>query len=539
MDPFGSERDVRAALAAAGLGLWESLLPERVLRWSDQTRLMLGYMPGELDGITLSWKAVLHPDDFDRAAESFRRHVQEEGRHAVDCRVMRADGDYQWVSVSGCLVERAADGEPRRVIGLIQDITHRKALETQLLQSQKVEALGRLASGIAHDVNNLLGVVLGRCNLLLEPQALETLEPRSRFHVEEIVRAVSQGANLTRQILAFSRRQMVAREVLALDERVVSMRAMLETLLGEDKHLELDLAGPDLHVDVASGQIDQIVFNLVANAREALASHGRVRIATKPVALGTTAATELGVAPGAFACLVVEDDGRGMTPDVAERIFEPFFTTKELGQGTGLGLSVVQGIVSQTGGAIRVETAPGQGARFTIWLPLATPARERAWAAAAESQQGRVGAIPRSCGPSEGPRNAAAPAAPGRERAKILLVEDERLIRELISEYLEGCGYEVLAAEQPRRVIDMLEAGELERVDLVISDVLLPGMTGTDLVQILRRRIPQARLLLMSGFPGHLPIDQLQLDAGTPFLEKPFTMDALVALVRRVLAAER
>lgn len=427
--------------------------------------------------------------------------------------VRRADGSVRSVETTKVpLVD--ASGQPYGVLGVFDDVTEqllaadeRESLQRQLAQAQKMESIGRLAGGVAHDFNNMLQAILGNASLAL---IVPGLAPAVREHLEEVLKAAERSASLTQQLLAFARKQAVTPKVLDLNRTVASMLKMLQRLIGEDIHLEWQPA-PDLWpVCVDPVQIDQVLANLVVNARDAINGVGVVKIATGQVLVGGTDARVPGdVPPGEYVTLTVSDSGAGMTSEVRAHLFEPFFTTKPAGRGTGLGLATVYGIVQQNNGAITVGSEPGHGSAFTVFLP-------------------RAGAtVTPDAAPGQG-------GAPLRGSETILLVEDEEQILTLTRRILEQIGYRVLAAGQPEHAIRIVRS-HAGPIDLLITDVIMPGMNGRVLLEEVRRLQPSIRCLFISGYAADvLPPDPRGED-GAQFQPKPFTAAELAQRVRRVL----
>ncbi|NTV74437.1 MAG: response regulator, partial [Holophaga sp.] len=387
--------------------------------------------------------------------------------------------------------------------------TDRETLQLRLLQAQKMESIGRLAGGVAHDFNNMLCVIIGLGDLLLS-----RTDPAHPFHAHltEIHRAAERSSDLTRQLLAFARRQAIAPKVLDLNPTVEDMFKMLRRLIGEDILLTW-APGPDLwRVRLDPSQIDQILANLCVNSRDAIRDVGTINISTQNLSvLDSHCLNRPGLAPGDYVLLTVCDDGQGMDEATRKLIFEPFFTTKEVGKGTGLGLATVYGIVKQNRGWIEVESEPGQGTTITIYLPR----------------------DPGQAGPKrlEGP-----PVRPGQGRETILLVEDEPAILVMATDMLRELGYRILPAATPAEAL-LLAEGHRERIDLVLADLVLPVMNGRDLARALRALHPEARTLFMSGYAAGDSLDAAVRDDGAPFLQKPFSLKELEHKVREALGA--
>lgn len=391
-------------------------------------------------------------------------------------------------------------------IVVMVDITERRTLETQLSEARRLEALGRLAGGVAHDFNNMLSVMTGYADLLEEqlPQA-----GTARADLEEIKRSAARATELTRQLLAFGRRQMLQPRTIDLNHVVSHTETFLRRVLGEHVTVQLTLSPGPLWIEADPSQIEQVLLNLASNARDALDGSGVVQIATKPRSLARAWAQERGLPPGPAVELAVRDTGRGMDAETLQRIFEPFYTTKAVGQGTGLGLATVYGIVKQSGGHIDAASTPGQGSLFRVIFPMvAEPAVEPPPAVAERTEGG-----------SE----------------TILLVEDERAVATLAESLLRRMGYRVLTAYSAADAI--AAAGRhAGTIDLVLTDVVMPGASGRDLAEKLRGSRPGLRVLYMSGYPTDAVVRHGVEEGQVPFLQKPFTMASLAAKVREALA---
>lgn len=431
-------------------------------------------------------------------------------------RVQRGDGPVRWVQGLAVL-ERDAHGRPARVVGTIQDVTARRtaeqaqaAMAEQLRQSQKLESIGRLAGGVAHDFNNLLVVFLGCADALR--RSLEEGRPPAREDVDELEEAARRARDLTSQLLAFARRQVVAPAVLDLNAEVQRAQRMLQRVLGEDVRLELSLQADPPHVSFDPGQLQQVLMNLALNARDAMPTGGRLAIATTLEAPLPAGAGWIGspVQPGLHVRLLVEDTGHGIPAELWPRIFEPFLTTKAPGRGTGLGLATAYGIVQQAGGAIRFRSAPGRGTAFEILLP------------------------PAAAGAGAAPGAPRAPARTARPGERILVVEDDHLVRATTCRALTQAGYLVTSAAGGAEVAALLEGGA-PRPDLLLTDVVMPGSNGRQVAQAAQAAWPGLKVLFMSGYAQDIIVHHGVVDPGLELLEKPFTGEALLARVRDLL----
>jgi PAS domain S-box-containing protein len=413
----------------------------------------------------------------------------------------RDDGRLSQVEATAQRVERG--GELVEILAILRDVSQRRQLEAQLQQSQKMEAIGRLAGGVAHDFNNLLTAIIGYSQIAaMRPD----MPPDAVVDLTEITAAAHRAAALTRQLLAFSRRQVLEPRVLDVNSVVSGIEVLLRRLIGEDYQLVADLDVEIAHVLADPGQLEQVILNLAVNARDAMPHGGRIVIRTRMAAALDPRALVSGESrTGPFVVLEVADRGTGMDEETRRRIFEPFFTTKA--SGTGLGLSTVYGIVQQSGGGIAVSSDPGRGSTFSVFLPVA----------AGNSVEGA--AAPADMGPG------------GNET--VLLVEDDELVRTLASRVLRLAGYMVLEAGDPRAALAI--AGPQVSIDLVVTDLVLPYMRGRELVEHLRVQRPRLRVLYMSGYDDE---DDGSGAQGEAFLPKPFTPDVLANAVRSVLDRE-
>ncbi|OFV99063.1 MAG: hypothetical protein A3H28_08100 [Acidobacteria bacterium RIFCSPLOWO2_02_FULL_61_28] len=473
---------------------------------SSNVETISGYTPEEISKSgDRFWFGRIHPEDEERVEQAYTNLFRKKEKFDVEYRWRGKDGTWIWLR-DRAVATYEKDGVTY-ADGLFTDITERKQLRSQLLQAQKMEAIGRLAGGVAHDFNNLLNVISGYSELLLD----HVKESDSlRRYAEEIRKAAYRGASLTRQLLAFSRKQVLEPKVLDLNEVIHETEKMLRRLIGEDIHLDTVLS-PELgRVKADPGQIEQVLMNLAVNSRDAMMDGGRLTIETANVDLGK-GSNRLGTdcSPGSYVMIAVTDTGGGMTAETRAHLFEPFFTTKPRGQGTGLGLATVYGIVKQSGGCIAVSSKPGEGAAFRIYLPrIETPAETT---------------------PHHEPETTAT-----RGSGTILVVEDEPAVRELAREFLEASGYQVLEAGGGTAAIALLQQ-HTGVVELLLTDVIMPGMSGRELADRVTTLCPGLKVLYMSGYTDNEIARQGVLEEGTHLLQKPFTRSALAAKVRELL----
>jgi PAS domain S-box-containing protein len=503
-------------LTGTHAGTWE---------WNVQTgELLINERWAEIIGCTLAelapvtddtWIRLCHPDDLAASHELLERHFRgESDYYELELRMRHKDGSWVWVLDRGRVTSRTKDGRPLMMMGIHQDITPRKRaeeervkLEGDLRQAQKMETVGRLAGGVAHDFNNILTVILGHAEL-----ALERVGPAQAIHQDllEIRKAAERSANLTGQLLAFARKQTVLPRVLDLNATIAGLLPMLRRLIGEGVELGWRPQEDLWPVKMDPSQVDQILVNLCANARDSIAGVGRISIETGMATLdGSFCATHPGTGPGDYVVLSVADTGRGMDPETLAHIFEPFFTTKGIGQGTGLGLATIYGIIKQNRGFIQVESRPGAGTVFRLHVPRSTGRPEAA--------------------PAAGPPG---PAATGCET--ILLVEDDVAILDLTGAMIARMGYEVLTASTPDAAL-RLGREHPGKIHLLMTDVVMPEQNGWDLAQAIQVLQPQIKRLFMSGYTADVIAASGVLHEGIPFIQKPFTGDELAARIRQVL----
>jgi len=489
--------------------VWEMDVPTFQITFvSHEAERILGYPVQKWLIEKDFWMNHIHPEDRERIVEFSRKAVAEGKDYNLQYRGLASNGRVVWLQDIVRLV-RDASGVVRQLRGVMVDITERKQLEEQFQQAQKMEAVGRLAGGVAHDFNNLLTVITGYAQLL--SGRLGAVEPLSQY-VDEIQKAGGRAAALTRRLLAFSRKQAIAPQVLDLNAAVANMEKILRRLIGEDIELET-VQRPDLGMVKADpAQIEQVIMNLAVNSRDAMPQGGKLIIETANVELdGAYAGSHVAVSPGPYVMLAVSDTGVGMDAETRARIFEPFFTTKERGRGTGLGLATVYGIVKQSAGNIWVYSERGRGTTFKIYLPRAEEVVVAAHVFAAQ-------------------------ATPPRGSETILLVEDEDGVRSLVRRVLQESGYTVLEASRPNEALTTCQQYE-GLIHLLFTDVVMPQMSGRELAEKLSPLRPEMKTLYMSGYTDVAILHHGVLDPGMPFLQKPFTTEAIAHKVRQVLDA--
>jgi len=497
-----SEARYRSLVQSSVYGIYRSSLQGKFLDVNSALITMLGYGSAE-EVLTLDPEKEIFakPEEHKRLIEEFRCTGRLDG---LEVKWKRKDGNTVTVRISGRAVSSA--DEPADVLEAIaEDVTDRRALEDQFRQAQKMEAVGRLAGGVAHDFNNLLMVISGYAEVILAKLDLEhPLYDKAR----SIQQASDRATTLTRQLLAFSRKQLLELKVVDVNAIVADMERLLRPLIGEDVELITRLATDAGFTRADAGQLEQVLMNLVVNAKDAMPGGGKLAIETQNVVIDEAHRRGQNfIRPGNYVMLSVSDTGMGMDKETQSRIFEPFFTTKEKGKGTGLGLSTVYGIVKQSGGYVMVQSELGQGTTFNIYLPQMEGVAEKLSTPVARSAEG------------------------GTET--ILLVEDEESVRQLVRETLSSRGYHVLEAENGEAALDV--AMREQKIDLVITDVIMPGMGGRELVQHLAKSRPESKVLYLSGYTEDAIQSEGGMGNGTAFLQKPFTLQNLSRKVREVL----
>ena len=504
-----SRERLQLALSAARMGTWHYDLSTGELNWDDNLKQLYG-----LDHQT----SVQTREDFlQRVHQEDRAFVQDSLARALaagglECefRIVPPDGKVRWVAEQGRVVRDAAAATPLYMTGVCMDVTERKVMEERLRQAQRMDSVGQLAGGIAHEANNMMSVILGCADYVLQRSDLP--DP-VRQDVDQIWRAAKRTAGVTQQLLAFSRRQMLQPQVLDLNATVRDLEPILARALGESRAVRMHLSPTLGSIRADPGQLEQVLLNLTLNARDAMGEGGRLTIETMNVVLDQTYAAAKPVEtlqPGEYAALVVTDTGHGMDQATLSRVFEPFFTTKPVGQGTGLGLSTVYGIVKQSGGFIWVYSEPGLGTTFKLYFPIVTPMASLA----SESE----------------------PAPAGRSEEVVLIAEDEPMVRSIMARTLRECGYTVLEAADGQEALELLET-ETRPVSLIVADVVMPDMGGQVMAARVAEQWPGVPVLFTSGYTGLDVVSRGLMEPGREFLQKPLAPETLARKVRDMVDA--
>ena len=507
-----NEKRLNEAQRIAKMGHWELDQTNNKLIWSDEIYRIFEIDPKKFGASYESFLETIHPDDREYVNSAYAGSLINKNRYSIEHRLLMKDNRVKYV-FEQCETFFDSDGQPLRSIGTVQNITERRLaeeerckLESQLRQAQKLESIGSLAGGVAHDFNNKLSIILG-CTYLA---SAESDPDKLQNYLDQIRTAAEQSADLTRQLLTFARKQTIAPKVLDLNETLSGIHKMLSRLMGENITLAWQPVADLWPLKIDPSQIDQILANLCVNARDAITDDGKITIETGNCIIDENYCSQHAeVLPGEYVRLVVSDNGCGMDDETRTRIFEPFFTTKEVGKGTGLGLATVFGIVKQNNGFINVYSEPGLGTTFTIGLPrhigLSKPAQS----------EGQEIPVPR-----------------GLET--VLLVEDELTILDIAATILTKQGYTALQANTPTEAIRLAKE-HVGEISLVITDVVMPEMNGKELAQKLQSLHPQLKCIFMSGYTVDAISQHGVLDEGVNFIQKPFSLPDLATKVREVL----
>jgi two-component system, cell cycle sensor histidine kinase and response regulator CckA len=500
------EREERLSLTleATSDGLWDWDIPTGRAVFSPSYYTMLDYEPYEFSQDYDAWRGLVHPDDIDRAERQIKEHIERGEGYALEIRMRTKSGEWLWILTRGKAVQYDAAGRPVRMVGTHTDITERKNLEAQLLQAQKMEAIGTLAGGIAHDFNNILMALMGYASLI------EMRTPKDhpvRTYVEQILSCTGKAANLTQSLLAFSRKQMMELKPRSLGAILKGLEKLLSRIVPEDIELTVSL-GSDAIVMADVAQIDQVLINLVSNARDAMPKGGVCRIETGTVELDKEFIQAHGFGePGRYAVISVTDTGSGIDEATQKKIFEPFFTTKEVDKGTGLGLSIAYGIVTQHNGCIDVQSEPGKGTTFRIYLPAVE--------AKVFDQEPSASDVP---GGTE----------------TIMFAEDNPDLRRIVGDALGAAGYTVIEAIDGEEALEKFRANQ-STIALVILDVVMPRKNGKETYESIRKIRPGIRTLFVSGYTADVVFDKGIEETMVDYISKPLLPAELLRKVREIL----
>jgi PAS domain S-box-containing protein len=493
-DPRESAEWLRRALSAGRLGTWEWDIKGGKVSWSPETRAIFGV--AEFGGTLESWTNLVHPEDAEYTKTRVQRALRDrnEPEFHVEHRALLPDGKVVWVEGRG-QVQRDEQGEAVAIIGVVQDITRRKELELQLAQSQRLETVGRLAGGVAHDFNNLLTAIIGAISL-----ARTEASPAAQVDLQTAQDAAERASGLTQRLLMFSKQRASDIRLLDLNEVVENSQKMLSRVLRDDIRLKVTLGPQRLAVRADLAQLEQVLVNVVINAAEAMPNGGLLEVQT---AVRELQAGHPKLPPGRYSAVLVKDTGIGMSEEQRQRMFEPFFTTKP--HGVGLGLATSLGILQRVGGTLEVHSELAKGTTIALLLPEA-------------KVEQKVTAAPSSVTAAAG---------------TILIVEDDRAVRETTVRLLARAGFQVAAAEDRAAALAALDA--LQKIDLVLTDVIMPEQSGPELVKLLRRRRPDLVALYVSGYAGDALHEQ-GLSQDDAFLQKPYMPNVLIQRIRELIA---
>ena len=498
------DEQLRVALDAARMGIWSWSAEDNRLTWDDTLRRLYGLGPDDQIAGYDDFLSRVHPDDRAWVDATVRQALAESGRLDYEFRIVLPDGRIRWIADQGRVVPRQGD-RPAGMTGACTDITDRRIAEEQLRLAHRMESVGRLAGGVAHEANNQMSVVIGAADFILKRP---DIPPAVRADAEYIRRAAERTAAVTAQLLAYSRQQVLKPQVLDLSDVLRKFQPVLQRTMGEDCAVAIRPGADVGPVKADPGQLEQVLLNLALNARDAMPRGGMLTVETLAVELTERSASlphGVAIRAGSYALLAVTDTGHGMDRSTLAHIFEPFFTTKGVGQGTGLGLATVYGIVKQSDGYVWAYSEPGQGTTFKFYLPMTGEPAERAT-------------------PSDGQ-----PVPATGEL--VLVVEDEATVRHIAARVLAEAGYRVLEAESGPRALELLSRTR-DPLGLVLTDVVMPGMSGPELAAAVARLIPGTPVLFTSGYTDGEIVRRGLLEPGAAFLAKPFSAEALVRAVR-------
>jgi two-component system sensor histidine kinase EvgS len=509
-----SESRYAMTLDAVNDGIWDWDVTSGKAFFSARYYVMLGHDNAEFTASYATWRQMVHPEDIERVETDLRGSIESGKGFNIDLRMNMKSGEWLWVCKRGKAVEWDSGGKALRMAGTLSDITERKKTEEEQLKfqdllshAQKMESIGRLAGGVAHDINNMLSIIMGNAEI-----ALDSLDPSdpNKENMEEILSASKRSTLVARQLLAFARKQTIAPKVLDLNETIADILKMIGRLIGEGIHLQWKPGNDLWHVKMDTSQIDQLLANLTINARDAIGDVGRVIIDTANIQLDEAYCKTHGdYIPGDYVVLSVSDDGCGMDKETRDNVFEPFYTTKDLGKGTGLGLATVYGIVKQNKGFVTVYSEPDQGSTFRIFIPRFL------------SDEMPDVKITESIRPPTGTET-------------VLMVEDEQSILKLGKAMLKRLGYTVLSANTPSQALEIAESHEGE-IHLLLTDVIMPEMNGSVLVNHLLKLKPEIKHLFMSGYTANVIAHHGVLEEGIHFIQKPFSLRDLSIKIREAL----
>lgn len=513
-----SEKRLKLVLEGSSDGFWDWCLVTREVKLSSRWADILGYTLPEMEQAFRDGKDFVHPEDAISVRTVLTLHLEGSmAQYSVEYRMLARSSEWIWVFDRGKVVEWDEKGRPLRITGTTTDVTDRRRaeeekrhLENQLNHSQKLEAIGQLAGGVAHEFNNIMTAIIGFGHLLV----LKTEERSQLRHFSsQILSSAERASTLTRSLLTFSRKQVFYPHHVNVIETIEKIGTLLSRLIREDIEFRTDLCGERLVVLADEGQLEQVLMNLVTNARDAMPNGGTVTVRTGIAELDGDLVRRQGFGqPGRYATISVMDTGMGMDATMREKIFEPFFTTKEPGKGTGLGLAIVYGIIKQHNGYIQVSSTPGTGSEFILFLPLA--------------------------GDEETPRDTAPPADLKSGTETILVAEDDDDVRRLDRELLEECGYTVLEAANGSDALAVYLENR-ERIDLILLDVIMPKMNGREVYDEIRKVNTDARALFTSGYTGDILAGAAGIDQNVDFIAKPLTPDEFLGKVRELLDRQK